>query len=682
MTQPTPYRRGYDFSDAGGAQPPGGPLDGELDDVGLTLSQILRNLALLQRDDTGLRNGIVGIDALDSRVLGLISGGTFSIAGTWATATAYPTGAFFSDDEAIYLTMEAHTSTSIVDDLAAGHIVKVLQNEQGTRLRDDFTGNGVQTAFTLSQSPARPSDVEVYVEGSLVSADAYAQTGSTVTFDVAPTNGHEISIFSITWATTPPIQTLIDAVGNRNAEITAATQFIEDIGDAGTAKGAAMVAYRNEAVGAVDRDVQAVIRDFGVSVADFGAHPSLPDNRAAIQAALDTGAKRIYFPSGSYYCSVNAGPLTVTVDQQHLIGIGDVNIFRDYDGPLLTSAAGDLVIENIAFWGQAQALGYEGDLVVLTGVRARLVRSSCRDAGTDLVLKMTGTRSKIESDKDGYYGNVQIGETGSVCLYPHVSSVYISQTLTLIETGVAKIEGGVIAGINVEIGAGGAGAHGPKLAGVRIVGNLNVKQTFTTVCGGTTVSGNVVVGDGNAISNICFDPSFDQAAGSFTINANVSQSVFFLGAVVDAGLTLTISSPLNQIWHPPIVYTPTLTASAGAPAVGNGSLSATISRYGYERRVAVQLSVGSTTNLGSGAARVSIPDESGSSGIASGAGRIFDSGVGHKPIVAEIAPNTSYMQFYSSSTSGAFGGQTVDNSFPIAFADGDAMITSICYSVK
>ena len=248
MTQPTPYRRGYDFSDAGGAQPPGGPLDGELDALARTTREILRNLALLQRDDTGLRNGIVGIDALDNRVLGLLSGGTFSIAGTWTTATAYVAGAFFSDDEAIYLTMEAHTSTSIVSDLAAGLIVKVLQNEQGERLRDDFTGDGVQTAFTLSQSPARPSDVEVYVEGLLVSADDYAQTGTTVTFDVAPGNGDAISIFSITWATTPPIQTLVDAVGDRNTEISAATQFLEDIDGSG---GASLVKIGNTDVSVI-----------------------------------------------------------------------------------------------------------------------------------------------------------------------------------------------------------------------------------------------------------------------------------------------------------------------------------------------------------------------------------------------------------------------------------------------
>jgi hypothetical protein len=284
MTQPTPYRRGYDFSDAGGAQPPGGPLDDELDDVGLTLSQILRNMALLQRDDTGLRNGIVGIDALDGRVLGLISGGTFSIAGTWATGTPYPAGAFLTDDGAIYLVMEAHTSTSIVDDLAAGRIAKALQNEQGTRLRDDFVGNAVQTEFSLSQSPARPTDVEVYVDGALVLPDDYVQTGATVTFDVAPANGAKISVFSITWATAPPIQTLVDAVGDRNIEISAATQFLADVGDGAPGKGASLIA--TEGLGDVQSDLDARPTTAALASSSGGNMIGLADG-TILQTAVD-----------------------------------------------------------------------------------------------------------------------------------------------------------------------------------------------------------------------------------------------------------------------------------------------------------------------------------------------------------------------------------------------------------
>ena len=380
MSQPKPYRRKYDFSDAGGAQPPGGPLDGELDDVGLTLSQVLRNLALIQRDDTALRNGIVGIDALDSRVLGLISGGTFSIAGTWATATVYPAGAFFSDDEAIYLTMEVHTSTSIVDDLAAGYIVKVLQNEQGTRLRDDFTGNGVQTAFTLTQSPARPSDVEVYVEGLLVPSDDYAQTGATVTFDVAPTNGDVISIFSITWATTPPIQTLIDAVGDRNAEISAATQFIEDVGLSG---GSALVGTSRD--NTVEKELTWARAAAPASINEFyDATNGAAAERMALEGALASGREvsfrglltldqAIVMPAGA----ILSGEGASSYDHSR----GRTCIVRGFAGaePTIVMVA-DCQLRNLDFDGDA--LG-TGDLVVVKGARIVIDNVSVRKAGGD-----------------------------------------------------------------------------------------------------------------------------------------------------------------------------------------------------------------------------------------------------------------------------------------------------------
>lgn len=284
MTQPTPYRRGYDFSDAGGATPPGGPLDGELDDIGRTLRETLRNLAIIQRDDTGLRNGIVGIDALDARVLGLISGGTFSIAGQWLTATAYAAGAFFADDEAVYLTIEEHVSTSLVDDIASGVIVKVFQNERGSRVRDDFTGNGVQTGFTLSQSVTSQSDVEVYVNGVLLAPTEYTQAGSALTFDVAPAVDADISAFSIMWSTVPPFEVFIaaaeSAVADAAAALAAANVMVNDLASSASNKGAKLVKYRSRWVR--DRlDDEANLRDFG---ANADNDPAADCYAAAIEA--------------------------------------------------------------------------------------------------------------------------------------------------------------------------------------------------------------------------------------------------------------------------------------------------------------------------------------------------------------------------------------------------------------
>jgi hypothetical protein len=68
LTQPTRYDRTFSFTDFSGgnplAQQPGPRIDAELDALTLTTDQICDNLALIQRDDGHLRNGIVTRDAL------------------------------------------------------------------------------------------------------------------------------------------------------------------------------------------------------------------------------------------------------------------------------------------------------------------------------------------------------------------------------------------------------------------------------------------------------------------------------------------------------------------------------------------------------------------------------------------------------------------------------------------
>lgn len=224
MTQPTPYRPSYDFGDAGTALPPGVPLDTELLNIQRTFAQILKNLSLIQKDDTSLRNGIVGVDQFDARAMALIGSGAFTVAGDWVSGTDYGAGAFFGTTEAAYLTLVKHTATTIIDDLAAGNIVQVFQNEQGNRARDDFTGDGITTEFTLSQQPARSNDVEVYFDGTLQDPALYTVTGSIVTFAVAPANAVAVSIFSLFWSTTPPIQSLVDALAIATADVNAQLQ--------------------------------------------------------------------------------------------------------------------------------------------------------------------------------------------------------------------------------------------------------------------------------------------------------------------------------------------------------------------------------------------------------------------------------------------------------------------------
>ena len=88
MTQPTPYDRQANFTNEETLNPtgktPGVSLDSEFNRVKLTLDETLGNLAMIQRDDGALKNGIVTADALsDSLSIG------FTLRGEWETGVNY-----------------------------------------------------------------------------------------------------------------------------------------------------------------------------------------------------------------------------------------------------------------------------------------------------------------------------------------------------------------------------------------------------------------------------------------------------------------------------------------------------------------------------------------------------------------------------------------------------------------
>lgn len=127
MSQPTPYNRGFSFTDFAAANPsqslPGVKVDVELDAIERTLDQSLTNLAKLQRDDGALANASVGVQQLAATTLALIGSDTFSVRGAWLTSTAYLRGDFYANANQVYLVMADHTSTSIAADIASNKVV-------------------------------------------------------------------------------------------------------------------------------------------------------------------------------------------------------------------------------------------------------------------------------------------------------------------------------------------------------------------------------------------------------------------------------------------------------------------------------------------------------------------------------------------------------------------------------
>jgi len=87
MAQPTAYQPAHEFltDEVLDSTFPGTELDVEFAALDITLTQILANLALIQRDDGALANGVVTYDSLSAS---LQTNGLAPATG-WVTATEY-----------------------------------------------------------------------------------------------------------------------------------------------------------------------------------------------------------------------------------------------------------------------------------------------------------------------------------------------------------------------------------------------------------------------------------------------------------------------------------------------------------------------------------------------------------------------------------------------------------------
>jgi hypothetical protein len=147
MAQPTPYDRTHNFTEELGNQH-GINLDQEFDDIELTVDEICRNLALIQRDDGRLANQSVSIDTLDPTVRRLFAAAGANIRGAWVTATAYAVKDVVSvSGSGTYICAVAHTSGVFATDLASGKWM-ALEVYPTSRSADTFAA---MQALTNSQ---------------------------------------------------------------------------------------------------------------------------------------------------------------------------------------------------------------------------------------------------------------------------------------------------------------------------------------------------------------------------------------------------------------------------------------------------------------------------------------------------------------------------------------------------
>lgn len=149
MAQPTAYERQTSFSDYAEAHV-SAPFnaesaDEEFDAAKVTLDAICANLALIQRDDGRIANGVVTPDSLSSATLALIAG-DWTPRGNWATSTAYAVGDVVQNASGgittAYVCSTAHTSGTLSTDVTAGKFIALGATITGAASSISFSATG------------------------------------------------------------------------------------------------------------------------------------------------------------------------------------------------------------------------------------------------------------------------------------------------------------------------------------------------------------------------------------------------------------------------------------------------------------------------------------------------------------------------------------------------------------
>lgn len=452
-------------------------------------------------------------------------------------------------------------------------------------------------AFTTFGLIAGAARLEFYLTGTTTPANVYSDAGLTTPLGSVVTSdafGRFVAIY------------LDPLVTYRVRLETSLGALIQEADGVSGGVGSADITFVQAGAGSATLTGQNKMREI-ISFADKAAPTDGTNATTAITNALATG-RHVEAGSGNYH----AQGITMSSDGQVLAARGTANILRNATGTIITSAASDITIQGIAFYGEDPT--YTGNVLSFTGARGKLLFASARDAGSDKVLNITGDSWLILGTNDVYDGKVTITSPGGgapASLYHNIIASRFNGLVDFTNTGLVSVAGCLFAGgLTVDDGAATFGNHGARLLSSRVVGTLTVTHASTSIGSGMSVSGNVVIGDGvTPMTGISVDPSFVQSGGTFTILAGV-KGTFHLGALYEAGVSVTIPDSVriaSLIYHGRINYTTTISGDSGSYVAGSSVLTAKYSQQGCQISGYVQWSLGAGVTVPTGGLYCTVP---------------------------------------------------------------------------
>lgn len=195
--QPPRFTITVDFSDeeangvAGRSTVRTAMLDALMSALKTTTDGICDNLALIQRDDGELLDGVVKLHSISSAVLVLLGSEGFTIPATgvtWGTGRVYAVKDIVVESTGSYVCAEAHTSGVFATDLAANKWVTIFDQAIYVASGITVTPTG-GIAATNAQSALAELDSEkaskvdiIQVVDTMAALKALTAPGSTVTY--------------------------------------------------------------------------------------------------------------------------------------------------------------------------------------------------------------------------------------------------------------------------------------------------------------------------------------------------------------------------------------------------------------------------------------------------------------------------------------------------------------------
>jgi hypothetical protein len=470
----------------------------------------------------------------------------------------------------------------------------------------DGTGDPARTAFTK----VNQNFTEVYANatpGGSVGQIQYKLAGTsfggftasgdatinTTTGAISVTKTGGVSFAASATTDTTVAANVVNVPSGTIAATNVQSAINEIVTDLSASSGSSLVGFLQSGTGAFARTVQAKERDF-VSVKDFGATgDGTTDDTAAFNAALTaaTGGT-VFLPPPSVAYLLSSATITVP-NNTKIVGATKqtTKILHGFNGDMfiLTQGAG---IENVYLEGQGAT--YSGRAMV------------CQ--GTDGAQTIVGVKA-INFNGNVLYFAYQAGSQSFVenCIFYQYSAttgsgkyaIAIDTTANL--SAVPKTFIGLQTGGSPSISFGGCNdvfVSGSFLADLAYTADTRSAQIVNSRLANQAAL--TINGHNNTIVGCDINPALTIAASAD--NIALQGNSYNNPPITDNSAN---ARNLLDMWMQS--YTPALTSGGTAPSLGNGTITGTYARTGATTTITGELTLGTTTSLGTGGLSISLP---------------------------------------------------------------------------